>query len=207
MQTCCFKNTALLGLPWWLRVCLAVHWVQVLSLLRELCASLAAQTVKRLSNVGDLGSIPGLGRSPGKGNGNSLQYSYLRNPMDRWAWWTTVLGVAKELDTTEYTHTHGWVTNLYLFLQWNESVIRNPSFLDLPPTHQPYPSRSPQSTELSSWYSRYNLYSRFPLAVSNMAVHIRPSQSPNSSPPCPPVIWNTYKHLIFWSHCNWCHPY
>ena len=46
-------------------------------------------------NVGDLGSIPGLGRSPGEGNGNPLQYSCLENPMDRGAWWTTVHGVAK----------------------------------------------------------------------------------------------------------------
>ena len=38
------------------------------------------------SNAGDLGSIPGLGRSPGEGNGNPLQYSYLANPMDGEAW-------------------------------------------------------------------------------------------------------------------------
>ena len=38
------------------------------------------------SNVGDLGSIPGLGRSPGEGNGNPLQYSCLENPMDGGAW-------------------------------------------------------------------------------------------------------------------------
>ena len=37
-------------------------------------------------NVGDLGSIPGLGRSPGEGNGNLLQYSCLENPMDGGAW-------------------------------------------------------------------------------------------------------------------------
>ena len=37
-------------------------------------------------NVGDLGSIPGLGRSPGEGNGNSLQYPCLENPMDGGAW-------------------------------------------------------------------------------------------------------------------------
>ena len=46
-------------------------------------------------NAGDLGSIPGLGRSPGEGNGNPLQYSCLENPMDRGAWWATVHGVAK----------------------------------------------------------------------------------------------------------------
>ena len=46
-------------------------------------------------NAGDLGLIPGLGRSPGEGNGNPLQYSCLENPMDRGAWWATVYGVAK----------------------------------------------------------------------------------------------------------------
>ena len=46
-------------------------------------------------NAGDLGSIPGLGRSPGEGNGNPLQYSCLQNPMDRGAWWATDDGVAK----------------------------------------------------------------------------------------------------------------
>ena len=46
-------------------------------------------------NVADLGSIPGLGRSPGEGNGNPLQYSCLENPMDRGTWWATVHGVAK----------------------------------------------------------------------------------------------------------------
>ena len=41
-------------------------------------------------NVGDLGSIPGSGKSPGKGNGNPFQYSCLENPMDRGAWQATV---------------------------------------------------------------------------------------------------------------------
>ena len=45
-------------------------------------------------NVGDPGSIPGLGRSPGEGNGNPLQYSCLENPMEGGAWWATVHGVA-----------------------------------------------------------------------------------------------------------------
>ena len=47
-------------------------------------------------NAGDLGSIPGLGRSPGKRNGNPFQYSYWENPMDREAWWATIHGVTKE---------------------------------------------------------------------------------------------------------------
>ena len=46
-------------------------------------------------NVGELGSIPGLGRSPGEGNGNPPQYSCLENSMDRGAWWAIVHGVAK----------------------------------------------------------------------------------------------------------------
>ena len=58
--------------------------------------SLVAQTVKASAyNAGDLSLIPGSGRSPGEGNGNPLQYSYLGNPMDRGAWWATVHGVTK----------------------------------------------------------------------------------------------------------------
>ena len=53
--------------------------------------------VKNLSaKARDAGLIPGLGRSPGEGNGNLLQYSCLGNPMDRGAWWAIVHGVAKE---------------------------------------------------------------------------------------------------------------
>ena len=47
------------------------------------------------ANAGDRGSIPGLGRSPGEGNGNPIQYSCLGNPMNRGAWWAIVHGVAK----------------------------------------------------------------------------------------------------------------
>ena len=46
-------------------------------------------------NAGDPGSMPGLGRSPGEGNGHPLQYYCLENPMDRGAWWATVHWVAK----------------------------------------------------------------------------------------------------------------
>ena len=46
-------------------------------------------------NPGDLGSILGVGRSPGEGNGYPLQYSCLENSMDRGAWWATIDGVAK----------------------------------------------------------------------------------------------------------------
>ena len=62
----------------------------------SLGTSLVAQVVKHLpAHAGDPGLIPGSGRSPGEGNGNSLQYSCLENPMDRGAWRATVYGVAR----------------------------------------------------------------------------------------------------------------
>ena len=50
----------------------------------------------RAGDVRDVGSIPGLGRSPGGGHGNPLQYSCLENPMDRGAWLAMVLRVANK---------------------------------------------------------------------------------------------------------------
>ena len=67
-------------------------------------------------NAGDLGSIPGSGRSPGEGNGNPLQYSCLENPMDREAWWATVHGVAKS--RTQLSH----FTSLH-FSHWLEAGL------------------------------------------------------------------------------------
>ena len=56
------------------------------------CSSVGKESA---CHAGDLGSIPGSGRSPGEGNGNPLQYSCLENPMDRGAWRPTVHGVAR----------------------------------------------------------------------------------------------------------------
>ena len=47
------------------------------------------------ANTGDVGSIPGSGRSPGEGNGNPPQYSCLEKPMDRGAWWATIYGIPR----------------------------------------------------------------------------------------------------------------
>ena len=58
-------------------------------------------------NLGDPGSIHGLGRSPGEGNGKPLQYSCLENPMDRGAWWAAVHGVAKSWPGLTYTQILG----------------------------------------------------------------------------------------------------
>ena len=69
--------------------------------MRKRRIGLVAQTVKNLA--GDLGSIPGSGRSPGEGNGNPLQYSCLENSTDRGAWWATVHGVTKsEIGLSSY---------------------------------------------------------------------------------------------------------
>ena len=69
-------------------------------------------------NAGDLGSIPGLGRSPEESSGHPLQYSCLENPMDGGAWWATVHGVAK-------THTQLSDFTFFSFL----SVYRPYRFL------------------------------------------------------------------------------
>ena len=55
---------------------------------------------------GDVGLISGLGRSPGGGHGNPLQYSCLENPMDRGAWWATAHGVAKSRTRIKRLRTH-----------------------------------------------------------------------------------------------------
>ena len=69
-------------------------------------------TPANVGDPGDVGLIPRSGRTPGVGNGNTLQYSCLENPMDRGAWWATVHRVA-ELDTTEATEhsvdSHQWI--------------------------------------------------------------------------------------------------
>ena len=70
------------------------------------CTSQCQEQIQKMdqasptANAGDTGSIPRLGRSPGEGNGNPLQCSWLGNPMDRTTWQATVHGVAKELDKT-----------------------------------------------------------------------------------------------------------
>ena len=76
-------------------------------------------------NAVDPGSIPGLGRSPGEGNGNPLQYSCLKNAVDRRPWQATVYGVAKSWtrlsDFTFHFHFHIYK----LGLPWCGSVVKN----------------------------------------------------------------------------------
>ena len=78
-----------LQLPWWLR------WKA------------------SASSTGDLGSIPGSGRSPGESNGTPLQCSCLENPMDGGAWWATVRGVAEsQTRLSDFTFTFIVLYNL-----------------------------------------------------------------------------------------------
>ena len=69
-----------------------------------MCASQVALVVKNLpasaEDIRDTDLIPSLGRSPGGGHGNPLQYSSLGNPMDRGTWWATVHGLTKDSDET-----------------------------------------------------------------------------------------------------------
>ena len=92
----------------------------------DIVTSLVAQRVKASAyNSGDLGSIPGLGRYPGEGNGSPLQYSYLENPMDRGAWQAAVHGVEKsrtQLSDFTYTFTLDILKVCYVFYIFSKTV-------------------------------------------------------------------------------------
>ena len=81
-------------------------------------------------DAGVMGSIPGLGRSPGKGNGNPLQYSWLENPMDRGVWWAIVHGISTNqtrLSDSAHPHTISLYSRSTLLLHnknfYNSSFI------------------------------------------------------------------------------------
>ena len=78
--------------------------------------------------VGDMGSIPGSGKSPGEGNGKLLQYSCLENSMDRGVWWATVHGITKESDMTEHTYTL-FIKVIYTQLIRNSIISSNSVYL------------------------------------------------------------------------------
>ena len=104
-----------------------IHWIIPLTCTLTFLSGDSAgkeHTYKCRKEIRDVGSIPGLGRSPGEGNGNIFKYSYLANSMDRGPWWATVHGVVKS-DTTElcmHTHYFGLFLNSIIvfcsFLSW-----------------------------------------------------------------------------------------
>ena len=69
-------------------------------------------------NAGDVGLIPWLGRSPGKGNGTPLQHSCLENPMDRGAWWATVHGI-----TESWTNWRLTLSFSSILCKWNYTAF------------------------------------------------------------------------------------
>ena len=96
------------GLPWW----------------ASLVGFPGGSEVKASAyNVRDLGSIPGLGRSPGEGNGNPLQYFCLENSMDGGAWWATAHGVTKSRtrlsDFTFLFPLSLYIVNFHLLIQFH----------------------------------------------------------------------------------------
>ena len=111
-------------------------------------------------NAGDPDSIPGLGRSPGEGNGNPLQHSCLENPMDRRVWpaqsWSR-----KESDTTEWlTHTLN-LRVLFLHRHWQAGSIQSLDTPDkgrtrVPPGTQQEGPRFPHSTQDNAHFKTYN---------------------------------------------------
>ena len=76
------------------------------------------------ANAGDPGSTPGLGRSPGEGNGNPLQYSYLRNPMVRGTWWATVHEVIKSWTQLSNSTTTTAMNECLIYFKKHESHQR-----------------------------------------------------------------------------------
>ena len=125
--------------------------------------------VKNLSaNAGDVGSISGWGSSPGEGNGNSLQCSYLGNPIDRGAWQATA-HEAVEWDTAEHTHTY----------HCHPGFPRSSHFL--PPSPFPASSSHPLPPFLPWWI---------------ISLWVSLSQEPDAVwGGCPPLTRTSYKHL------------
>ena len=137
-------------------------------------------------NVRVLGWIPGLGRSPGGGNGTPLQYSCLESPMDRGAWWVMVHGVAKSWTRLsvyafqKYSSQHSPPTALLLL---SLSPLGNYSFLLPLYTNIKRLSKGhPSAPAPSILYPALNLDWRF---ISYMILYMFQCHSPKSSHPCP----------------------
>ena len=81
------------------------------------CSSVSKESAY---STGEPGSIPGLGRSPGEGNGNPLQYPCLENLMDREAWWAALHGIAESGTTEQLTLT------IYTWASLVAQTVKNP---------------------------------------------------------------------------------
>ena len=104
-------------------------------------------------DIRDMGSIPGLGRSPGEGHGNPLQYSCLENPIDRGAWWATVHRVAKSQTKLKRLSTHTEKQLMFVCLSWAE-VKGNSPYIRLPSL--PTPTASSRVSKNTLNFNHYN---------------------------------------------------
>ena len=131
--------------------------------------------VVKNASAGDasMASIPGLGRSPGGGNGNPLQYSCLENPTDRGVWWATACGVA-ESDTTQQLSTHMADREKKLNDEYRMKETMgwlNPLPASYPTAANPPPT-DPHSFFLVSFLSTHTQPSRSPACNSLMAFNL-----------------------------------
>ena len=109
-------------MPGWMKHKLGSRLLGGISITSDKGFPSGAEVKASACNVGDLGSIPGSGRSPGEGNGNPLQYSCLKNPVDRGAWWATVHGSQRV--------GHDWATSLH-FHYADDTMLKAESWEDL----------------------------------------------------------------------------
>ena len=135
--------------------------------------------------AGDLGLIPGSGRSPGEENGNPLRYSWLENPTDRGAWLATVHGVAEELDMLS---THARKVIRYVDRQvFLEKRVNGHRLLEVQPQISDYPFlarlllsklwpgvESPQLASPYLWLPSFLKRTSQMVALENIAKHHAP---------------------------------
>ena len=91
----------------------------------------SSNSKESVCNAGDLGSVPGSGRSPREGKGNSLQYSCLGNPRDRGDWWATVHRVTKESDTAEQQQLGFTLSAFSLWPSLQTELTANGTFIHI----------------------------------------------------------------------------
>ena len=111
-----------------INLCVAVtqHWVSFLYVSINVGFPGGSDGKESACNAGDLSSIPGLGRSPGEGNGNPLQYSCLENPMDRGAWKATVHAVTNsqtQLEWPTLLHFHMYLLIMIMMMTLIVTVL------------------------------------------------------------------------------------
>ena len=114
-----------------------------------------------------MGSIPGLGRSPGVGNGNPLQFSCLEDPMDRGAWWATVHGVAKSQTQLKQLSMHAVLCKLCSGITSHVRVTSCPSSPLITQLITLLPTSGDPQTIVS-----FNLYFSLPFFVINWKAHV-----------------------------------